>query len=72
MVDEIKVKLPGSFKLTDEAIGLEAVQAIKLNGSIPANRIRVRVQDGSVTLMGEVDWAYQLEAAEARCATLRA
>jgi osmotically-inducible protein OsmY len=62
--DEIKVTLPGTFKLSDEAVGQAAVQAIALNGSVPANRVRVRVQDGSVTLMGEVDSAYQLEAAE--------
>ena len=64
VVDNIKVKLPGSFKLADEAIGQAAVQAIGLNVSVPPNRVRVRVQEGSITLTGEVDWAYQREAAE--------
>jgi osmotically-inducible protein OsmY len=64
VVDEVTVKLPGSFKLADEEIGLAAVNAIKLNINVPPNRIRVRVQDGSVTLTGEVDSAYQMEAAE--------
>jgi osmotically-inducible protein OsmY len=64
VVDKIKVKLPGSFKLSDEAIGQAAVQALGLNSSVPTNRVRVRVQDGSITLTGELDGAYQLEAAE--------
>ena len=71
VVDEIKVKLPGSFKLADEEIGRAAVQAIDLNVSVPHNRIRVRVQDGSITLTGEVDWAYQMEAAEESVRHLR-
>jgi len=65
VVDNIKVKLPGSFKLADEEIGRAAVHAIELNVSVPHDRINVRVQDGSITLTGEVDWAYQREAAEA-------
>jgi len=64
VVDNIKVKLPGSFKLADEEIGRAAVHAIELNVSVPHDRIKVRVQDGSITLTGEVGWAYQREAAE--------
>ena len=64
VVDNIKVKLLGSFKLADEEIGRDAVHAIRLNASLPYQRIQVRVQDGSITLTGEVDWAYQREDAE--------
>jgi osmotically-inducible protein OsmY len=64
VIDDIKVKLPGSFKLSDEEIGRDAVHAIRLNVSLPHDRIEVRVQDASITLMGNVDWAYQREAAE--------
>ena len=64
VIDNIKVKLPGSFKLSDEEIGRDAVHAIRLNVSLPHDRIEVRVQDAAITLMGEVDWAYQREAAE--------
>jgi len=64
VVDNIKVKLPGSFKLADEEIGRAAVHAIELNVAVPHDSINVKVQDGSITLTGEVDWAYQREAAE--------
>ena len=64
VIDNIVVKLPGSFKLSDEEIGRDAVHAIRLNVSLPHDRIEVRVQDASITLMGEVDRGYQRAAAE--------
>ncbi len=64
VVDNIKVKLPGSFKIADEEIGRDAVHAIESNVSLPHDRIKVRVQDGSITLTGEVERAYQRDAAE--------
>jgi osmotically-inducible protein OsmY len=64
VVDHIQIKLPGSFKLADEEIGRSAVHALQLNVSLPHDRIDVRVQDGSITLTGEVNWAFQREVAE--------
>ena len=64
VIDNIVVKLPGSFKLSDEEIGRDAIHAIRLNVSLPHDRIEVRVQDASITLMGEVDRGYQRVAAE--------
>jgi osmotically-inducible protein OsmY len=63
VIDNIKVKLPGSFKLSDEEIYKNAVRAISLNVSLPHDRIKVRVQDASITLIGEVDRGYQRVAA---------
>ena len=64
VTDNVKVKLPGSFKVADEEIGRDAVHAIRLTVFLPHDRIEVRVQDAAITLMGEVDWGYQREAAE--------
>jgi osmotically-inducible protein OsmY len=64
VIDNIKVKLPGSFKLSDEEIYSVAVHAIGLNVSLPHDRIKVSVQDASITLTGEVDKGYQRVAAE--------
>ena len=71
VVDEIKVKLPGSFKLADEEIGKAAVHAIELNVSVPHDAIKVRVQEGSITLTGEVSWAYQRDVAAGAVRNLR-
>ena len=64
VINKIIVKLPGSFKRSDEEIGRDAVHAIRLNVSLPHDRIEVRVQDAAITLMGEVDRGYQRVAAE--------
>ena len=64
VIDNIKVKLPASFKLSDEEIYRMAVHAIGLNVSLPHDRIKVSVQDASITLTGEVDKGYQRVAAE--------
>ena len=71
VVDNIKVKLPGSFKASDEEIGRDAIHAIRLNVSLPHDRIKVMVQDGSITLTGEVDWAYQEKLQSVRYAILK-
>lgn len=64
VANEIDVKLPGSSQRTDEDIAMAAVNALKANISVPANRIKVIVNNGWVTLEGEVEWQYQRSAAE--------
>lgn len=61
VVDNIKVRLPGFSKSADEQIYRVPTQAMDLNVCVSHDRIRVRVQDGSITLTGEVDWACQRE-----------
>lgn len=60
---EIKVRFPGSFMRTDEDIAGAAVYILEWNVSVPHDRVKVNVQDGWVTLSGEVDWWYQMDAA---------
>ena len=64
IAQEIKVKLPGSYERSDEDIAKAAANALEWNMSVPHDRIKVKVQDGWVTLSGEVDWRYQKDAAE--------
>jgi len=61
---ELKVELPGSSERTDADIAQAAEQAFKWNISVPGNRIRVIVENGRITLEGEVDWQFQKSAAE--------
>jgi osmotically-inducible protein OsmY len=60
---EIKVRFPGSFKRTDEDIAGAAAYTLEWNVSVPHDRVKVNVQDGWLTLSGEVDWWYQKDAA---------
>jgi osmotically-inducible protein OsmY len=64
VANEIDVKLPISSQRTDEDIAVAAVNALKSNVSVPADKIKVTVSKGWVKLEGEVDWQYQKHAAE--------
>jgi osmotically-inducible protein OsmY len=64
VVNELEVKLPSSSQRTDPEIARAAVNALEWNILVPHDRIQVVVEDGWITLRGEVDWAYQREEAE--------
>src|SRR5690242_16490819 len=59
VANELDVKLPYSSKRTDEDIAKACVDALKSNISVPADKIKVTVNSGWVTLEGEVEWQYQ-------------
>lgn len=59
IAEEIEVKLPQYYERNDADIAEAAANALEWNVSVPHNRIKVKVQDGWVTLNGEVDWEYQ-------------
>lgn len=62
---ELEVALPGGFKRTDSDIAAAAMNAIEWNASIPDDAVKVVVENGWVTLSGNVEWAYIRNAAEA-------
>ena len=64
VANEIDVNLPSSSQRTDEDIATAAVNALKTNFSVPADKIKVTVSKGWLKLEGEVEWQYQREAAE--------
>jgi osmotically-inducible protein OsmY len=65
VANELDVKLPGSSQRTDEDIAAACVNALKYNLSVPQDKVKVTVNNGWVTLEGEVEWQYQKTAAEA-------
>jgi len=62
--EEIQVMLPSFLQRPDANIAQAASNALEWHVSVPHDRVRVLVQNGSVTLRGEVDWWYQKNAAE--------
>lgn len=66
IVNDIKVEVPGSSMRTDEDIAEAALNALKWDVEVPKDSIKVAVQDGWITLEGEVHWEFQKDAA-ARC-----
>ena len=63
IANDLNVVLPVSSERPDPDIARAAVDVLKWNVSIPDDRVRVKVENGWVTLEGEVDWGYQREAA---------
>lgn len=64
IADHIRVELPAASQRTDEDLARAAANALAWNAAVPDESIAIRVQDGWVTLTGEVDWQYQKAAAE--------
>jgi osmotically-inducible protein OsmY len=64
VAEAIQVRLPGSLKRSDEDIAGAVANVLEWNVLVPHDRVKVRVQDGLVTLSGEVDWGYEKFAAE--------
>jgi osmotically-inducible protein OsmY len=64
VASEIEIHLPGTGHRSDADIARAALDALQWNSSVPADRIKVMVNKGWVTLEGDVEWGYQKTAAE--------
>jgi len=64
VVEKIEVKFPTSWTKTNVEIANEVLTALKSNWSVPNDKVTVKVEDGWVTLDGELPWNYQKEAAK--------
>jgi osmotically-inducible protein OsmY len=63
VVEEIKVSLPSVYRRSDEDIAKSASNTLGWNFWVPSD-VKARVQDGWITLTGEVDHYYQKDRAE--------
>ncbi|MEO7046414.1 MAG: BON domain-containing protein [Ferruginibacter sp.] len=65
VAEEIEVKFFDSMYIkNDTEIAGEVMNAWKWNWEIPHNKVKVTVENGWVTLEGEVEWNYEKEAAK--------
>ena len=62
VANDIEVRL--SSERTDADIAAAAVRALSWNAALPADRIKVTVSKGWITLEGDVEWQYQRQEAE--------
>ena len=64
VAEELQVRIPGSLHRSDTDIAHHAVAALEWDVEVPDDKIRVKVDNGRITLEGEADWQYQRLAAE--------
>ena len=65
VAEQLKVRLPDAFQRRDEDIAQAAVNTLEWNVWLThmIDRIEVVVENGWITLSGDVDWRYQKDAA---------
>jgi osmotically-inducible protein OsmY len=64
VVMEIEVRLPFDMKRGDDDIAAAAIERLGWDVSVPQDSVKITVDQGWITLTGEVDWNYQKQAAE--------
>jgi osmotically-inducible protein OsmY len=64
VANDIEVRMPSVDERPDPEIARDAVAAIKAQLPISAEKIKVVVKNGWITLEGEVEWQYQRSTAE--------
>nr|WP_198999474.1 BON domain-containing protein [Flavobacterium sp. ASV13] len=64
VVEEIEIKYSNTFSKTDNDIAHEVLKALKDNWAVAEDRVKVKVEDGWVTLEGELTWNFQRQDAK--------
>jgi osmotically-inducible protein OsmY len=64
VANDIEVQLSSSDDRSDADIAAAAVRAIEWDSELPSDKIKVTVENGWVTLRGEVEWQFQRVDAE--------
>jgi osmotically-inducible protein OsmY len=64
IAQEIEVRLASNRKTADDQIAKRALKIIAWDTTIPNDKIRVKVQNGWVTLSGDVEWNFHKKGAE--------
>ncbi|MCY2685875.1 BON domain-containing protein [Salinimicrobium sp. TH3] len=64
VVEKLKTEISQSNERSDETIAKAALNHLKSHSQVPFEQINLKVEEGFITLEGEVDWNYQREAAQ--------
>lgn len=59
LAEDIQIGVSPSYKRSDTDIAAAVLNALKLHTVLEEEKITVKVEDGIVTLDGEVEWEYQ-------------
>ncbi|HEX7412616.1 MAG TPA: BON domain-containing protein [Bacteroidia bacterium] len=64
VIEKIIVKFGKSLNKSDDEIAIEVLAALKGSWQIPSGKIKVKVENGWITLSGVLNWNYQKDVAK--------
>jgi len=64
VVEAIEIKYGNTFTKTDNDIANEVLKTLKDNWAVSENHVKIKVEDGWVTLEGELTWNFQKQDAK--------
>ena len=64
LAEQLKVRIPGASQRSDTDIAHAVVNAFRWNIEVPDTHVKAKVENGWVTLEGDVEWYYQRVAAD--------
>ena len=64
VAEEIEIRLSSGAARSDEELAMAAVNRIAWDVTLPVGAVQVQVDDGWITLTGQLDWQYQRQAVE--------
>ena len=70
IAEDLEVRFAGSAPSSDDEIALRAANVLDWDSSIPKGRVKIKSENGYVTLSGELDWRFQANSARERIAGL--
>ena len=59
VADDLAVKLPATSRRSDTELAHQVVSVLRWHVLVPEDRVKARVEQGWVTLEGEVEWEFQ-------------
>ncbi|MGZ5191141.1 MAG: BON domain-containing protein [Flavisolibacter sp.] len=63
IAEDIQIGVSPVYKKTDPEIAESVLHALKWHSAVPNDKIKIKVEDGVVTLEGLVDWDFQRNSA---------
>ncbi len=64
VVEKIEIRFKGAGQMPNAEMANQVLSALKSNVEVPDNKVRVKVEEGWVTLEGNLAWNYQKESAK--------
>lgn len=71
VAEDIAVRILPDSRKSDTELAAAVLNALKWHSIVQEDRIKIKVEDGWVTLDGEAEWGFQKEAAESAVENLR-